>query len=232
MSRRVVPLTLDNLDDLPVPCRDCVFWELEPALHAGAVAQDGGVSDGGGPVCRAREQKESWVAETLLEWGTCGQLIYVDDVPAGYLLYAPSAYVPRALSFATAPVSPDAVLLMTGQVRAEHAGGGSGRILMQAVARETMRHGVRAIEAFAIASARARSATEAPVPADLLARAPGGCLLPMDYLLSVGFKTVRPHPATPRLRLDLRRAITWRADVETALERLRAGVSAPSLSPG
>ncbi|MGW1605200.1 GNAT family N-acetyltransferase, partial [Streptomyces eurythermus] len=28
MGRRLVPLTLDNLQDLPHRCRSCVFWEL------------------------------------------------------------------------------------------------------------------------------------------------------------------------------------------------------------
>ena len=30
MTRRLSPLTLDNLSDLPDPCRRCVLWELEP----------------------------------------------------------------------------------------------------------------------------------------------------------------------------------------------------------
>ena len=49
---------------------------------------------------------------------------------------------------------------------------------------------------------------------------PGGCVVPADFLLAVGFKTVRPHHRFPRLRLDLRNALSWREDVEVALERL------------
>ena len=30
MSRRLVNLTLDTLEDLPRPCRKCVYWELDP----------------------------------------------------------------------------------------------------------------------------------------------------------------------------------------------------------
>jgi len=30
MSRRLVNLTLDTLEDLPRPCRLCVYWELDP----------------------------------------------------------------------------------------------------------------------------------------------------------------------------------------------------------
>ncbi|MGH3623942.1 MAG: GNAT family N-acetyltransferase, partial [Sciscionella sp.] len=30
MSRRVVGVTLDNLEHLPKKCRKCVYWELAP----------------------------------------------------------------------------------------------------------------------------------------------------------------------------------------------------------
>src|SRR5690242_9560209 len=104
MARRLVSITLDNLDDLPSRCRRCVYWELDP------VAGERACADGTGDA--AELEKEAWVSDTLLEWGSCGHLLYVDRVPAGYVLYAPPAYVPRSVAFATSPPSPDAVLLM------------------------------------------------------------------------------------------------------------------------
>lgn len=204
MSRRTVSVTLDNLDDLPRRCRRCVFWELDPvarqrAEEAGDTAME----------------KEAWLSSVLLEWGSCGRIAYVEAVPAGYLLFAPPAYVPRSAAFATSPVSADAVLLMTGHVLPEFAGRGLGRILLQNVARDLTRRGVRAIEAFGDAH-----------------WTKPGCLLPTDYLLSVGFKTIRPHPRYPRLRLDLRSVASWREDVEYAIERLLGSISAdPALRP-
>jgi hypothetical protein len=69
-------------------------------------------------------------------------------------------------------------------------------------------------------------------PRDLAPGAPGApgdarppCVIPADFLLAVGFKTVRPHHRFPRLRLDLRTAVSWRADVEVALERLLGSMS-------
>ncbi|NHC47389.1 GNAT family N-acetyltransferase [Motilibacter aurantiacus] len=192
MSRRLVAVTLDNLDDLPLRCRSCVFWELDPvaaerAVHSG----DTGL------------EKEAWVSAALLEWGSCGKILYVDSVPAGFALYAPPAYVPRSVAFPTSPVSADAVLLASAFVLPEFSGGGLGRMLVQGVAKDVARRGVRAIEAFGDAR------HEGP-----------HCLIPADFLLSVGFKTVRPHPRFPRLRLELRNALSWREDVEVALERL------------
>jgi len=191
MSRRLVNITLDNLGDLPPSCRSCVFWELDPVSRARAEASDPGL------------EKESWISSVLLEWGSCGKLLYVDGVPAAYVLFAPPQYVPRSVAFPTSPVSADAVLLMTARVLSEFSGGGFGRMLIQGMAKDLTRRGVRAIEAF--------GDKEWTAPA---------CVLPVDYLLAVGFKTVRPHHRHPRLRMELRSTLSWREDVEVALERL------------
>jgi hypothetical protein len=115
--------------------------------------------------------------------------------------------VPRSLAFPTSPVSPDAVLLVTAFLMEEFRAAGLGRLLVQTLVKDLLRRGVRAVEAFGDASGE-----------------PGGCVVPADYLLSVGFKTVRPHPRYPRLRLELKSAVTWREDVEVAIERLLGSV--------
>ena len=148
-------------------------------------------------------EKESWVSSVLLEWGSCGKIAYVNGVPAGFMLFAPPQYVPRSMAFPTSPVSADAVLFMTAHLLSEFAGGGIGRMLVQAMAKDLTRRGVKAIEAFG------DRRWEAP-----------SCMLPVDYLLAVGFKTIRPHHHYPRLRMELRTILTWREDVEVALERL------------
>jgi hypothetical protein len=49
-------------------------------------------------------------------------------------------------------------------------------------------------------------------------------VLPADYLSGIGFQTVRPHHRWPRLRLDLRSTLTFREDVEVAVERILGSV--------
>lgn len=207
MSRRIASLTLDNLADLPRRCRRCVFWELDPV--AGEAAEEAG---------DVALEKESWLSATLLDWGSCGKIAYVDTVPAGYLTYAPPVYVPRSLAFPTSPVSGDAVLLMTAGIVTEFSGAGLGRMLVQTVAKDLTQRGVRAIEAFGLV-------TDGETPRGVRQAEGQGCLVPADFLLAVGFKTVRPHHRYPRLRLDLRTAVSWRADVEVALERLLGSMS-------
>jgi GNAT superfamily N-acetyltransferase len=197
VSRRLVNITLDNLEDLPIRCRRCVFWELDPVSKQRA-------EDVGDPEL----EKEAWISSTLLEWGSCGKLVYVDGVAAGFVMYAPPLYVPRSVAFPTSPVSADAALMMTAHILPEFQGGGLGRMLVQGVAKDLTRRGVRAIEAFG----------------DLKWEKPG-CVMPAEYMLAVGFKTVRPHHRFPRLRLELKSAISWREDVEVALERLLGSMS-------
>ena len=211
MSRRLSPLTLDLLDDLPSRCRACVFWELDP-VGAQRANESGDLAF----------EKEAWLSSALLEWGSCGRIAYVDDIPAGYVLYAPPTFVPRSVAFPTSPVGADAVLLMTGTVLAEFRGGGLGRMLVQATAKDLTRRGVRAIEAFGVLGDRADSGDRyAPPP---------GCVVPAEFLLAVGFKTVRPHHRHPRLRLELKTALSWREDVEQALERILGTVRSPALT--
>ncbi|MFE7273325.1 GNAT family N-acetyltransferase [Streptomyces sp. NPDC057623] len=204
MGRRLVPLTLDNLPDLPKRCRACVFWELDPVSGEAAVTAG-----------TAALEKESWISAVLLDWGSCGRVVYVDDAPVGFVLYAPPAYVPRATAFPTSPVSPDAVQLMTAFIMPGYQGQGLGRVMVQTVAKDLLRRGFKAIEAFG----------------DARWKEPA-CVLPADHLLAVGFKTVRPHPSFPRLRLEVRTALSWKEDMEMAIDRLLGAVQKePALRP-
>jgi GNAT superfamily N-acetyltransferase len=200
-----VGVTLDNLEHLSKHSRTCVFWELAP--HLREQAEEYGDTE---------FEKEAWVSSVLLEWGSCGRLIYCDGIPAGSVFYAPPAAVPRSAAFPTSPVSPDAVLMTSLDVLPEFRGGGLARVLVQAVAKDLTRRGVKAIEAFG------------DMRPDEEERS---CVTPADFLTSVGFKTVRPHPRWPRLRMELRSSITWKEDVEAALERLLNSVTVSTAEP-
>jgi len=154
-----------------------------------------------------RGEKDAWLSEVLREWGSCGRVALVDGLPVGYLVYAPAAYVPGAASFPTAPVSPDALLMTTVYVDPQHAGGGLGRMLVQGMARDLIeRGGFKAVEAFGDT------------------RGTGRCVVPVEFLGSVGFKTQRAHGRYPRMRMELRSTLTWKDEVEAALERLLGAV--------
>jgi len=144
----------------------------------------------------------------LREWGSCGRVAVVDDQPVGYVIYAPPAYVPGAEAFPTAPVSPDAVVMTTVYVDPAWLRAGIGRLLIQGMARDLIkRGGIRAVECFADTRGRA-----------------GGCVVPQGFCDHVGFKTQRAHGTFPRMRMELRSALTWKDEVEQALEKLLGAV--------
>ncbi len=205
MSRKVARLTVDHLAQLEGPCRSCLFWQLDPVSRA-RIGDDDAVTE-----------KEAWVSQVLRDWGSCGRVALVDDRPVGYVIYAPTAFVPGAAAFPTAPVSSDAVLLTNVWVHPDHAGGGLGRMLVQGMARDLIkRGGIRAIEAFGDNRGPGRRDT---------------CVVPTDFLGSVGFKTQRAHRVNPRMRMDLRAALSIKDEVEAALERLVGAVRPPTPHP-
>jgi len=122
---------------------------------------------------------------------------------------------------------------MTARLLPEFRGGGLGRMLLQGVARDLTRRGMKAIEAFGRteeATADQRGWATAPLPRRDPERPDHRCVLPADYLRAVGFKTVRQHPKTPRLRLDVKSTVSWKEDVEYAIERLLGSMQVPVLS--
>lgn len=207
--RRVSTLTPDVVPELPSPCLSCLTWER----NLGRAGATGGPSD-------VAAAKAAWFETVHHHWGTCGRVVRIDGDVVGYVTYAPPRWVPRAADFPTAPVTPDAVLFLTGGVLEAHRGGGLGRLLLQSMVADLSRRGFRAIEAFG-----STRQTQGPLGGD------PGCLLPESFLRAVGFRIVRPHRETPLLRLDLRTALAWKQDMESALERILGTIRVPVLPP-
>ena len=192
-----------------------MFWELDPVARE--VAEEAG--DVG-------LEKEAWVSATLLEWGSCGK-IALRRLGAGRLrplrpagLRAAQRGVPDLAGVRGRGAADDR------RVVPEFTGGGLGRMLLQAAAKDLTRRGVRAIEAFGslvppVEPDDARTAASSPA-----------CVVPADFLLAVGFKTVRPHhrypAAAPRAeeRAVLARGRRGRARAAAGLDEPGAGVPA------
>jgi GNAT superfamily N-acetyltransferase len=200
MGRHVERLTLDNLAQLPGPCQTCTFWELDPVRRERIRGHEA-------------EEKAAWVSGMLRDWGSVGRVVRVDDQVVGHVLWAPAVHLPGSEGFATAPVSPDALLLATAYVDPDFRGQGLGRVLVQSMAKDLVKHGgIGAVEAFGAIRPRPESPHTQ-------------CVLPVDFLLAVGFRTHRAHPAYPRMRMDLSTTVSWREEFETALDRLRGVVA-------
>jgi GNAT superfamily N-acetyltransferase len=191
VSRKTARLTVDHLAELAEPVRSCLFWELGPVDRARLDVQE-----------RIAE-KENWLSGVLRDWGSCGRVVRVDGRTVGYIVYAPAAYLPGAAALPTAPTSPDAIVAATAWIEPGLRGGGLGRLLVQGMAADLVDRGHTAIEAYGDTRGRTH-----------------GCVLPAELLGSVGFKTQRAHPTTPRMRMELRTALSWKDEVELALEKM------------
>ena len=195
MSRKTARLTVDHLAELAEPVRTCVFWELAPVDRARLDEAE------------RIAQKEAWLSGVLRDWGSCGRVVRVEGRTVGHIVYAPAARLPGAAALPTAPTSPDAILAATAWIEPSLRGGGLGRLLVQAMAADLVERGHTAIEAYGDTRGHADN-----------------CVLPADFLGSVGFKTQRAHPTTPRMRMELRTALSWKDEVELALERMWGAV--------
>lgn len=202
MTRKVDRLTLDNLAQLPGHCPACVFWEFDPVRRQQIAGHEA-------------EEKAAWVSEMLREWGSVGRVISIDEVPVGHLMWAPARYLPGGDRFATAPVSSDAILMAGGYIDPAHRGQGLARVLIQSMAKDLITQGgVGAVETFGAMRPRE-----------------GQCVLPVDFLLAVGFRTHRAHLSYPRMRIDLKTTVRWREEFEAAAEKILGVVKRPSRNP-
>jgi hypothetical protein len=147
--------------------------------------------------------------------------------------------VPRANSFPTAPVSPDAVLLTSMGIESGHAAEALPRHLIACAVADLVRRGVRSLEAFGRTAEAAELVDPRTAPPDVRAVVePLGdcsfdqCMIDADFLTDVGFVVVAPHRYFPRLRLQLDQGLGWKAEVEAALERLLEGAPLEPVGAG
>ena len=104
---------------------------------------------------------------------------------------------------------------MTAFIMPGYQGQGLGRVMVQTVAKDLLRRGFKAIEAFG--DARWKE------PGVRAARRPSA---------GRGLQDRPAASAYPRLRLELRTTLSWKEDVELALDRLLGAVQKePALRP-
>lgn len=198
-SRRLRPMTAADIGGLPEACASCAFWGASLADLATPLEHRDAV-----------RSKNEWAETVVDHWGYCGVVAVQEEQIIGYLMLAPAPYVPRLGAFATTPVSPDAAVVVSGQVLPRHRGIGVGRQLVQAGAGLVARRDIRALEAVG-------TYREGP-----------SCVLPAGWLSAVGFTVVRPHPTLPRMRMDLQTTVRWRPDLGAAWHRLAGLVAQPA----
>jgi GNAT superfamily N-acetyltransferase len=195
MARQIRDLTHTNVDDVPRPCRGCVFWEYAPADRALTL----GPHD-------ADFEKEAWCSEQALVDGSSGKVCYVDGEPSGYALCGPQEMFHGADVFPLR-ISRDALFLAVMRVLPHQTGRGVGKALVHAVLKEARARGKKAVEAYGDRAWRHEA-----------------CIVPAQFLETVGFRVKREHPRFPLYRIDLGSLAKHRRNVEEAVERFLESV--------
>lgn len=198
MARQIRDLTHTNIDDVPRPCRGCVFWEYAPADRALTL----GAHD-------ADFEKEAWCSEVSLVYGSCGKIVYVDGRPAGFALCGPQEMFHGADVFPLR-ISRDALFLAMMRILPEASGRGVGKALMHAVLKEAKARGKRAVECYGDRAWQHEA-----------------CILPGAFLEAVGFRVKRDHPRFPLYRLDIGSLAKMTKNVEAAVEAFLESVFSP-----
>ena len=205
-------LTPDRVGDLVGSCAPCTFWQTLPRNGHGGPADAQADLD----------LLAAWVGQVTDDWGPPGRVAYADGRPVGHVVLAPLRLVPRLAAFATVPSDPSTVMLVTAVTAPGANGDGRGlhKTLLQTAAKDALKAHVRSLDVIASRPA---------------AIAPHDCVLEAGPLEKFGFRVERDHPAYPRLRIDLRTAVTLRdeaaAYVARALARIPGVHPAPEAHP-
>ena len=195
MARQIKDLTHTNIDDLPRPCRGCVFWEYAPADRALTL----GPHD-------SDFEKEAWASEVSLVHGGCGKVAYIDGRPVGFALSGPQESFHGAEMFPLR-ISRDALFLAMLRILPEAVGCGVGKSLVHAVLKEAKARGKRAVECYGDRNWQHEA-----------------CIVPAGFLEAIGFRVKRDHPRFPLYRIDLGSLAKMSKNVEAAVEEFLRSV--------
>jgi len=175
-------ITRENLDDIPEPCRGCLYWEFPEDFEKLRQQKRPEL---------ATKRKREWFILTLEKFGNCGKIVYRDKVPVGYAQYAPFSRLPQASNYNYGPlrrIEEGTVFLSCLYISEEsQRGKGIGTRLLNTIIADLRDRGFKAVETFAQRGS---------------ANNPSG---PIELYLKRGFQIKdETNPEFPLVRLELR----------------------------
>lgn len=145
MEIDIEDINYSNLEDIPEPCRGCVYWEFPKDFEKGNEDQQ--------KKANLEVKKKRWFEQTIKEFGTCGKIVYHNDKPMAYAQYAPSTRLPNVKHYKSKPVGKleEGVVFLSCLFVADETlrGKGIGKKMLQQITEELRRRGFKAIETFA-----------------------------------------------------------------------------------
>lgn len=173
MKVNIVDSDSENFEDIPEPCRYCLYWEFPRDCEKNLKKNI------------AEEMKKKWFEATLKSFRGCGKIIYVDGKATGYTQYAPSSYLPNANNYDLKP-DKTAVFISCLYIPSENMRKkGLGTNLLKSIIKASKKQGIKALETFT----RKGNSNN-----------PSG---PVEFYLKNGFRIAKDHQEFPLVRLEL-----------------------------
>ena len=127
-----------NFGDIPNPCRQCLYWQTSEPFDEKMLKPE------------MAQQKWEWLNEVAKEFGSCIKLAYLNDVPIGFIQYAPAKFFPCVKEYASGPPSEDAVFIACLYIaNKELRGKGLGTSMLENLIGKLKERRFKAIETFA-----------------------------------------------------------------------------------
>lgn len=164
----------NNFKEIPDSCRRCLYWQTEATFGEEMLKPE------------MERQKSEWLVHVNDDFGNCVKLAYLDNVPIGFVQYAPAKFFPKVKEYASGPPSQDAVFLACLYITSkEQRGKGFGSAILEDLLAELKKRREKAVETFA----RKNSADN-----------PSG---PLSFYLKHNFKIKSERDDFPLVRLEL-----------------------------
>jgi GNAT superfamily N-acetyltransferase len=183
MKAEIRDVTEANLHDIPETCGRCLYWSFPEKFEKTKAVQSKHKQE-------LETQKKQWILQTLKEFGTCGKILYYNNLPVGYVEYGPSNRFSQTKEYESQSIGKieDGVVFLSCLFIVDRnlRGKGLGEKLLDNVIDDLKKQGFIAIETYA----RRDSPNN-----------PSG---PVEFYLKKGFRIEdETDPEFPIVRLDL-----------------------------
>ena len=97
MDVTIKDVTKSNLNDIPETCSYCIYWSFPEEFERTK-------SELSKRKQELTVKKRLWILQTLKDFGSCGKILYHNNVPVGYAEYAPSNRFPQIKEYKSQPI--------------------------------------------------------------------------------------------------------------------------------
>jgi GNAT superfamily N-acetyltransferase len=140
-------LTESNVNDIPDPCKSCIYWSFPKEFEDTTEKRQKRKQ-------KLAAKKKLWLLQTMKEFGSCGKILYYNNVAVGYAEYGPSSRFPKIKEYKSQPIGKIdegtvflACLYLTDR---NLRGKGLGAKLLDSVIADLKGRGFKAVETYAL----------------------------------------------------------------------------------